>query len=143
MTPTPRETVQKIISFKMADVIPYWLSPGSGRPEDSHLYERLNSHYGNTEWQKSIVNYLYGTHSVSGEPLNVSLADNCSRNAFGAMYKNGEKISHVLHHPLTKPSLHGYEWPKPEDLADWESLRKLYADAPIENILAYVETALE
>lgn len=115
--------------FEEADVVPYWLSPGSGDPEKSHLYRRLNCHYGSKEWQKSIVNYIYGAHSVSGEPLSVDLADDCSRNAFDVVYKIGKKIAYVLHHPLDKPSLDGYAWPRPEDLADWEALRKSFAAA--------------
>ena len=123
---TPKDLIERTIRFEKTKTVPYWLSPGSGDPHDSELYKRLNNHYGNEDWQEGVVDYFFGAHYVSGAQLTVDLPNGHKRNAFGAVYEQNEKISHVVHHPIEKPTLQGYTWPKAEDLADWEALGATY-----------------
>jgi uroporphyrinogen decarboxylase len=92
---------------------------------EPEVQSRLEEHYGRDALRERLVPYVQaGHHGFAKERLE----DGTLRDGFGAVIKEGN-IFHVLQHPLSSPSLKGYNWPEPEGLDDWDAVAKTYKEA--------------
>ena len=114
---SPREAVEAVFRFEELDFTPYRIDIV---PE---VETRLDEHYRTSEWRDLLRPYLTGNFHVGGGT--VEAGDGIHRDAFGSLVRKGN-ISRIEKPALSEPSLAGYQWPKAEDLADWETLRVQY-----------------
>jgi len=113
----PRQIVTAAFRFEPTDPVPYWIRL------DDELRQRLDEHYGSDRWAARLVPYLYGYHvGHRTQPVEGGLA----QDLFGTVLQTGN-ILHVERPALVQPSLRGYHWPDPEDVADWSALAAEYA----------------
>jgi len=108
----PRDIVEAAFRFEETDVVPYHI------PFDEEVGRRLDEHYGTESWRQKLVPFMCARHI--GNPIQ-DLGDGTGLDGFGTVIKMGN-ILHVVHPALPGPSLDGYEWPAPEDLANFEVL---------------------
>lgn len=112
-----RDTVHAAFRFEETEPVPYWITM---EPE---VGERLDAHYGSRDWRERIVPYMFGRHTgFRTKPLD----DGTARESFGTVLREGN-VLHVVQPALREPSLRGYEWPKLEDLEDWDALAGEYS----------------
>ena len=115
---TPRETVHAAFRFEETEIVPYWILL------DEALEPGLDQYYGSKSWRDGIVKYILARHVGHRTE---TLSDGRTRDAFGTIVRTGN-ILHVEEPVLTEPTLHGYRWPEPETLVDWEELVRDYSD---------------
>ncbi len=107
---TPRERVLTALRHEQPDYSPYCL------PIDPEPLERLDRHYGGTEWRSAVVDHLVALGLDSGHE---ELGDGRWRDKFGVVWAQANDF-HVVEIPLREPTLEGFQPPDlfgPEDLA--------------------------
>jgi uroporphyrinogen decarboxylase len=99
---TPRDRVLMALRHEQPDFVPYVL------PIDPEVIERLNQHYGGTDWQARMIHHMSGYGLTDGR---VTLEDGSGyRDAWGCVWFT-KNIFHTTEVPLPKPTLEGYELP--------------------------------
>jgi len=115
---SPREIIQKTFQFEDTNIVPYWI------PIYETVQHRLDEYYDSKAWRDRLVPYMMGGHSVGGYGTK-DLGGGLQRDPFGTVLQSGS-ILHLEKAPLESPSMDGYQWPKAENLADWDALAEQY-----------------
>ena len=121
---TGKEIMRDVLAHKPSGNSPYWLAGLEHSNWD--LAQRLDKHYGSAQWRKSMYSCIDGGHIgfIRDEPQGGYVRD-----TFGVPLKVGS-ISHVADILLKEPDLHGFAWPKPSDMVDWDLLNQWMAARP-------------
>jgi len=109
-----RERVEAAFRFKEVYPVPYhiWIEP--------EVEARLDAYHGTEAWRDKLIPYLKMEHFGAQTE---EVKGGVESDHFGVLLEWGS-ILHVLHHPLSEPSLRGYTWPDPETIGDWDQLRE-------------------
>lgn len=114
-----REYVLEQIEHHETRLVPYTLS------FEGDVSERLDAYYGNQDWRQRIKPYIITVSAVDTdkkEPID----DVYMRDAYGGVWRVDRRPWHLEKPPLDRPSLDGYEFPKPEKFfrPDWKEQAK-------------------
>ena len=111
-----RDIVEVTLEHMETVPIPYYLNP------TSYLEEKLKRHYRTQNIHRFLGNHIYWTAVVKNIPENV--VDGKYVDIFGVGWENvGSTRGMPTLHPLTQPSMEGYELPGPLPLDRLEELR--------------------
>ena len=113
-----KEIIGNVFQFKELGFTPHWFF--SAPCNEGGASERMDLYYGGCEWRKRADDYIMGTHIgfINAKPENGFVKD-----TFGTLLLEGN-VSHVVKPVLEEPTLKGYRFPKPEDMADWRGIRE-------------------
>lgn len=114
------EIKKKMFDFQELNPVPYWLF-GLSHSEGGMAHQ-IDQYCGNRDWRKGLNEALEGVHIGF---IRESLGDGTAIDTFGVVLEEGN-IAHVLQHPITKPSLDGFEWPNPESVIDWGAWKEYF-----------------
>ena len=104
------ELVRRALNFDASAPLPYTL------PIDAPVIERLNAHYGGTEWQGRVHNAIAW---VSVPNLRMQPAGHLqNRDIFGAAWRTDQRPFHLEKPALDGPDLSGYRWPAIDEIWD-------------------------
>ena len=104
---TPREIILDQIHHKETAPIPYTL------PIEPSVAERLDEHYGGSDWRQKLTTYMAGVSPVETnrrEPID----DAHARDPYGAIWRQDRRPYHLEKPPLKEPSLDDYTFPEAE-----------------------------
>jgi uroporphyrinogen decarboxylase len=110
----------KLLNHEELRPVPYWFFGLSSSEEG--IAKRLDDFFGNRDWRCGLNEALEGIHVGF---VKESFGDGTAIDTFGVLLEEGN-ITHVLRHPISKPSLDGFEWPNPEKVIDWEAVKRHY-----------------
>ena len=104
---TPKEIVLAQIGHKSTPRTPYTLA------YEESVGEKIDQHYGGTAWRDNFVRYVVGVGAVDTD-YKEHIGDGRVRDAYGGIWRTDRRPWHLERPPLARPSLEGYEFPKPE-----------------------------
>ena len=116
---TPGDIVRGQVRHEETPEVPYTL------PFEQAVGERLDAHYGGTEWRGRIVPYTCGVGAVDTDPKE-PIDDTYVRDGFGGIWRQDCRPWHLEKPPLPEPSFDGYEFPKAESFfrPEWKEAAK-------------------
>ena len=134
---TPRERVKAALDFEETDIVPYDL------PIEPEVVERLNEHYGGTEWENSIEKHL----AMVIFPSEMEFIDeHCFKDEYGCVWDTRGLPLHLAESPLKEPSLKGYDFDAVRkrviELFHEETARLIIEENQDKFILGYVGSSL-
>ena len=101
--PTPKERVKAAFAYEETDIVPYNILI---EPE---VEERLNKHYGGTDWENMFQNHL----SVIAYPYWADmevLEDGSIKDEYGSIWDFSKQPFHLTDFPLKEPSIGDYDF---------------------------------
>jgi len=110
---TPREIVLDQIHHRETTEVPYTLA------FEADVGERLDEHYGGTEWRQRIVPYMAQCGGVAKQP-NEQIDETRQRDAFGTIWRTDKLPRTVVEPGLKEPSFEGYAFPSADVFLDEE-----------------------
>ena len=116
-----RDLVGRVFQFEEVRPVPYWLF--GLKESETGMAKSLDDYYGSRDWRNDLHEGLVGHHVGF---IKESLGDGQAMDTFGVLLREGS-TPHVLRHPLLEPSLKGFDWPDPDEMVDWEELRRFYS----------------
>lgn len=136
-TITPRERVKAALNYEETDIVPYDV------PIEPEVIERLNDHYGGTEWENSIEKHF----TLVIFPTEMEFIDaNCFRDEYDCVWDTRALPMHLVESPLKEPSLKGYDFDdvkkKVLDMFHEDSARVIIDENQDKFILGYVGSSL-
>ncbi len=100
----PRDAVINQVRHKHTQEVPYTLDI-----EDA-VAEKLDKHYGNTDWRDRLKPYIVGVQAVDTDPKE-PVDDRYARDAYGGIWRQDMRPWHLEHPPLSNPTFEGYNFP--------------------------------
>jgi len=102
-----RDYVLNQIRHRDTQPVPYSL------PIEPNVAERLDAHYGGKDWRKRLTPYIVGCGAVETD-IRENISATHQRDGYGGIWRVDRRPWHLEQPPLSKPSLQGYDFPKPE-----------------------------
>ncbi len=115
---TPREAILAVINHEEVRPVPYTLG------WEGDVGERLNEHYGNTEWGSRFTTYFGHAGAVDTmRKVPFEEREHCTKDLYGSIWRHDCRPFHLEEPGMAKPTFDGYEWPAPEKFfADEEGI---------------------
>ena len=104
---TPREIVLEQIARHETERVPYTL------PIDVVVAERLDAHYGGSQWRERIVPYLVSCGGINRRKQD-PVSEGRTRDLFGSVWRTDRRPFHLEEPGLPSPSFEGYAFPPGE-----------------------------
>ena len=139
MAMTPKERVLAALEYEETDIVPYDVVL------EGDVEERLNEHYGGTEWEKMIQKHIL---PISLSPWNALefLEDGGFKDEYGCVWDFNARPFHLVASPLKEPNLEGYDFDAvlkiTLDSFDMASARLLIDDNPDKFIVGQMNFGL-
>jgi len=116
--PTGKEIMRDVLAHKPTSSIPHWLM--GLEHSNWETAQRLDEYYENNDWRTRLNSCIHGAHIgfIREEPQNGFVRD-----TFGVLLQVGN-ITHNVDIPIKTPDLTGFQWPKPEEMVDWDDLNR-------------------
>ena len=111
-----RDCVMETLRHKQPPKIPYTLS------FEDDVDKQLDTYYGSTDWREQILPYIVNVAAVDTD-IRIPIGDGYERDGYGGIWRVDRAEWHLEKSPLVKPSLDGYDFPRPETFfrPDWKS----------------------
>ena len=103
---TPKDIVLAQIHHEDTRPVPYTL------PFEDEVGQRLDRHYGGTQWRERLTPYMISVSAVDTDPKTPIDATH-SRDNYGGIWRNDLRPWHLETPPLRGPTFDGYRFPAP------------------------------
>ena len=104
----PRETILSTIEHREVRPVPYTIS------FEGDVAERLDKHYGGSDWRKRIGTYIVGAGAVDNMKKEPTEREGFQRDPYGTIWRLDRRPFHLEKPGLAEPSFDNYDWPAPE-----------------------------
>ena len=101
----PRDIILDQIHHRETAVVPYTL------PMDDVVAERLDAHYGNSDWRKRLCAYVKPVAVVDTKKGMWQAGSSMNRDVYGTLWRTDLRPAHLEEPALKEPTFAGYEWP--------------------------------
>ncbi|MFC1718500.1 uroporphyrinogen decarboxylase family protein [Candidatus Poribacteria bacterium] len=114
-----RDDVLAVMQHKEVHPIPFTLGIDGG------IAEKMDEHYGTSDWRKKLVPYIAGVGGVPYIPFTEAIDENHSYDAYGGIWRNDLNIPHHTQVALSEPDLDGLNMPEPSKILPPETIDKM------------------
>jgi len=105
----PRDIILAAINHEEVRPVPYTLG------WEGDVGERLDKHYGGTDWHKRLQTYMAGTGIVDTmRKAPIEGREGYMRDLYGTVWRMDKRPFHLEEPGLPEPTFDGYDWPAPE-----------------------------
>lgn len=101
--PTPKERVLAALNYEETDIVPCQVVI------EADVEDRLNKHYGGTEWEKTVRNHL-GFAAYPYWARTDMTDDGLMRDEYGSIWDFSRQPFHLTDFPLKEPSIGDYDF---------------------------------
>jgi uroporphyrinogen decarboxylase len=124
-TPTRKERVIAALNYKETDIVP------TNMVIEGDVADRLNAHYGGTDWEKTVHNHLGFAAYPYWARLDTT-EDGLIKDEYGSVWDFSRQPFHLVDFPLKEPSIGDYDFEAVTqvvyDSLDKEGAQKIIAE---------------